>query len=157
MTYSGPYVRRLLKRGCEFTGFYKVGVNLKVYSDLETKIRGVNSVSGKKLPDFEIICPAGGGGGGGKGVQKHPRTPFPHSTPAGKIISKSCRGGGRGASAPRHPTSTPPPQPATPAYGLVPLLVSAISWSIVMHSRESDRGSLTVNTDWNCWLWMSLF
>ena len=26
-----------------------------------------------------------------------------------------------------------------------------------MHSRESDLGSLVVNTDWNRWLWMSTF
>ena len=37
---------------CEFKGFYKGGVSL----DFETKIRGVNLVSGEKLLDFEIIC-----------------------------------------------------------------------------------------------------
>ena len=57
-------VRRLLKRGCgcEFKGFTKRG------ADFEAKIRGVNSVSGENLHDFEIISPA-------SGVRTHPRTP----------------------------------------------------------------------------------
>ena len=58
---------RLLKRGgCKFKGFYKGGAN----SDFEAKIKGVNSVSGEKLHDFEIICPASGGDGG----HLHPAT-----------------------------------------------------------------------------------
>ena len=42
------------RAGCEFKGFTKGG------SDFEAKIRGVNSVSGENLHDFEIISPAGG-------------------------------------------------------------------------------------------------
>ena len=38
-------------------GFYKGG------ADFEAKVRGVNSVSGENLHDFEIISTAGGGGG----------------------------------------------------------------------------------------------
>ena len=37
-------------------GFYKGGENLKKKNYFEAKIRGVNSVSVKKLYDFEIIC-----------------------------------------------------------------------------------------------------
>ena len=37
-------------------------------SDFEAKIRSVNSVSGEKLHDFEIICPA-------RGVHLHPPIP----------------------------------------------------------------------------------
>ena len=50
-----------MKRGGgEFKGFYKVGANLRKILIFETKIRGVNSVPGEKLHDFEIICPARG-------------------------------------------------------------------------------------------------
>ena len=35
----------------------------------EAKIRGVNSVSGEKLHDFTIICPA-------RGVRSHPSAPL---------------------------------------------------------------------------------
>ena len=38
--------------GCQFKGFTKGG------ADFEAKIRGVNSVSGENLHDFEIISPA---------------------------------------------------------------------------------------------------
>ena len=34
------------------------GVRILINSDFEAKIMGVNSVSGDKLHDFEIICPA---------------------------------------------------------------------------------------------------
>ena len=50
----GPYAD-FRKRGCEFKGFTKGG------ADFEAKIRGVNSVSGDNLYDFEMISPAGGG------------------------------------------------------------------------------------------------
>ena len=51
-------VRRLLKKGCEFKGFYKGGANLKKILILRPIVGGVNSVSGEKLHDLEIICPA---------------------------------------------------------------------------------------------------
>ena len=44
--------------GVNLRVFTKVGANLKKNSDFEAKIRGVHSVSGNKLHDFEIICPA---------------------------------------------------------------------------------------------------
>ena len=53
-------VHRLLKKGVKFKGFYKEGYRSKENSDFEAKIRGVNSVPGDKLHDFEIICPARG-------------------------------------------------------------------------------------------------
>ena len=49
--------------GCELKGFTKGG------ADFEAKIRGVNSVSGENLHDFEIISPV-------RGVRTYPRTPL---------------------------------------------------------------------------------
>ena len=40
--------------------FYKGRCKSYENSDFEARIRGVNSVSGETLHDFEIICPAGG-------------------------------------------------------------------------------------------------
>ena len=51
-------VCRLLKRGCEYKGFYKRGVNLKKVLIFKAKMKGVKSVSGETLHGFEIICPA---------------------------------------------------------------------------------------------------
>ena len=45
--------------------FEKGGCESKENSDFEAKIRGLNSVSGEKLHDFEIICPV-------RAVQTHP-------------------------------------------------------------------------------------
>ena len=57
--------------------FEKGGANLRVLqgggdADFEAKIRGVNSVSGENLHDFEIICPARE-----KRGANAPRTPLP--------------------------------------------------------------------------------
>ena len=49
-------VRRLSKGGANLRVFTRGGEN----SDFEAEIRGVNSVSGEKLHDFEIICSARG-------------------------------------------------------------------------------------------------
>ena len=57
------------KGGANFRNFTKGGgVNLKKIPVSRLKIRGVNTVSGEKLHDFEIICPA-------RVVQSYP----PHS------------------------------------------------------------------------------
>ena len=53
------------KKGCEFQLCRKSYEN----SHFEAKIRGVNSVSGEKQHDFEIICPA-------IGVRLHPLHPL---------------------------------------------------------------------------------
>ena len=59
-------VRRLLKvaggggGAANLRVFTKWGANLKKILILRAKIKGVNSVSGEKLHDFEIICPATG-------------------------------------------------------------------------------------------------
>ena len=50
------YMQTCEKGGANLRNFIKKGANLKF--DFEAKIRGVNSVSGEKLHDFEIICPA---------------------------------------------------------------------------------------------------
>ena len=60
----GPYAD-FWKGGCEFKGFYKGKCESWENSDFETKIRGVNSVSGETMHDFEIICPA-------RGMHLHP-------------------------------------------------------------------------------------
>ena len=52
--------------GANLRVFTKCGANLKKILG----IRGVNSVSGKKLHDFEIICPAGR-------VRSQPPSPHP--------------------------------------------------------------------------------
>ena len=52
-------VRRLLKMGGANLRVFTKGCESKENSNFEAKIRGVNSVSGEKLHDFEIICPAG--------------------------------------------------------------------------------------------------
>ena len=53
---------QFFEKGCaNFKGFTKGGAVFKA------KIRGVNSVSGENLHDFEIICPASG---------VHPGTPL---------------------------------------------------------------------------------
>ena len=49
---TGPYAD-FRKGGCELKGFYKGRATLQ-------KVRGANSVSGEKLHDFEMICPATG-------------------------------------------------------------------------------------------------
>ena len=46
-----------------------MGWESKENSDFEAKIRDVNSVSGEKLHDFEIICPA-------RGVRSQPPHPL---------------------------------------------------------------------------------
>ena len=50
---------------CKFKGFHKAGCKSSENSGFGAKIRGVNSVSGEKLHDFEIICPT-------RGVHLHP-------------------------------------------------------------------------------------
>ena len=61
------------------TFFTKGGVNLKKILILRPKVGGVNSVSGEKLHDFEIICPA-------KGVRLQP----PQPPCLGLVISLGC-------------------------------------------------------------------
>ena len=50
------------KKVANLTFFSKGDVNLKKILILEAKIRDVNSVSGEKLHDFEIICLVSGVG-----------------------------------------------------------------------------------------------
>ena len=57
------------KRGANFRNFTKRGANLKKKSNFEAKIRVVNTVSGEKLYDFEIICLA-------MGLRSHPHHPL---------------------------------------------------------------------------------
>ena len=57
------------KRGANFRNFTKRAANLKKNSNFEAKIRVVNTVSGEKLHDFEIICPA-------RGLRSYPHHPL---------------------------------------------------------------------------------
>ena len=54
---SQARVQTFEKGGTNLRHFTK-GVRILINSDFEAKIMGVNSVSGDKLHDFEIICPA---------------------------------------------------------------------------------------------------
>ena len=53
-----PIHRLLKKRGADLRAFTKGGGESSENFDFEAKIRGLNSVSGEKLHDFEITCPA---------------------------------------------------------------------------------------------------
>ena len=68
MTKLGLYAD-FWKGGANFKDFYKGGENLKkvLILKLSQNYKGVNSVSGEKLHDSEINCPAGWGGRGGEG------------------------------------------------------------------------------------------
>ena len=56
------------KRGVNLRVFTKRGANLKKILIFRLKLGVVNSVSGEKLHDFQIICPA-------RGVQSTPLPP----------------------------------------------------------------------------------
>ena len=58
----------------------KTGKQFKNTALAEAKIRDLNSVSGEKLHDFEIICPA-------SGLQTHPNGCRRSPTPAYRHVS----------------------------------------------------------------------
>ena len=54
--------------GCKFQVFFKGVTDVKKNPDFEANFRGINSVFGENLHDFEIICPI-------RGVRSHPHAP----------------------------------------------------------------------------------
>ena len=61
MPVTQAHMQNFEKRGANFRNFTKWGADLKKIPFLRPKIRSENTVSGEKLHDFEIICPARGG------------------------------------------------------------------------------------------------